>query len=509
MRRGGPRILLIGGSYRALCVLERLLERGERVAAFVGQEGGGERDFCSEILEICDRSSVPARSARKFGEELVRWLEDRIRPELAIAVGVSTEIPLAIGGNCRGGMVVIVERPNAEGGPRVELLQRGQVVAGRRLGERAPLDDPDDVFAQGVEATLAALDEFLDRLAVSTPDPSNAVPTDPDWLESGALEQIASEPEPGAESEALERQAAAYLGAERVLALASPAAAFALLGAALGIAGQDEVVAPPLVSGSTLQGLARAGARVVLADVESDRLTLDVDRASDAITARTRALVVAHAFGMPADLAALRQLARERGVELIEDGGSALGARMGDARLGREGTCVFRLRLGAGAPGAEVALVALSRRLAGRVEAACAPLRVGQGAARLALRRLAAIDERVSARRALASLYSAELSPYDAFVVPPTPADALSVYAGYPLRVTRFARASAEDLTKLLVESGIEARRIRMHCAERDLAGLPVAEGVRSTGLLLPISHALAPAQIERVLEAIFDYAIG
>src|SRR5215510_15181980 len=105
MGRNGPRILVIGGTYRAVSVLERLLERGERVVAFIGLEGGGERDFCPEILELCDRAGVPARSGHKLGEEVVRWLEDRIRPDLAIALGVSAEVPLSIGGNCRLGLV--------------------------------------------------------------------------------------------------------------------------------------------------------------------------------------------------------------------------------------------------------------------------------------------------------------------------------------------------------------------------------------------------------------------
>ena len=125
----GPRILLIGGNYRALCVLEHLLERGERVVAFVGQEAGETPDFCSDILEICDRSSVAARSGRKIGEEMVRWLEDRIRPELAVAVGVLTEIPLAVGGNCRLGLLEVVDRDTPGGGRAVKLRQRGLTVA--------------------------------------------------------------------------------------------------------------------------------------------------------------------------------------------------------------------------------------------------------------------------------------------------------------------------------------------------------------------------------------------
>ena len=129
MNRVGPRILLIGGTYRALCVLERLLERGYRVAAFIGIEGGLERDFCPEILEICDRNSIPARSGHKLGEEIVRWLEDRIRPELSISVGVSAEVPVAVGGNCRLGLIEATDLLASPDCPGVTLRQRGKVVS--------------------------------------------------------------------------------------------------------------------------------------------------------------------------------------------------------------------------------------------------------------------------------------------------------------------------------------------------------------------------------------------
>jgi hypothetical protein len=75
--------------------------------------------------------------------------------------------------------------------------------------------------------------------------------------------------------------------------------------------------------------------------------------------------------------------------------------------------------------------------------------------------------------------------------------------------VTRFARTSAEDLHKLLAEGGIETRRIAVTAVERDLARLPATDHARAGALLLPVSPALPPAHRDRVLEAIFDYAIG
>jgi dTDP-4-amino-4,6-dideoxygalactose transaminase len=73
----------------------------------------------------------------------------------------------------------------------------------------------------------------------------------------------------------------------------------------------------------------------------------------------------------------------------------------------------------------------------------------------------------------------------------------------------RFARTSAEDLYKLLGESGIETRRIAVPASERDLAQLPVTEEARSNGLLLPVRAGLTKEECEHILDSIFDYAIG
>jgi dTDP-4-amino-4,6-dideoxygalactose transaminase len=170
---------------------------------------------------------------------------------------------------------------------------------------------------------------------------------------------------------------------------------------------------------------------------------------------------------------------------------------------------VFRLPLGGEAAGPEAALVTLAPALAQRVEPLAKDLRLGNRAALLALRELESLDARISARRERARAYSAEFSRYDAFRVPATPRDALSTYAGYLLRLTRFARTTADDLHKLLAECGIETRRLDLSLRDRDLAGLPTAEGARASGLLLPVDAHVSPQDQERVLDAIFGYAIG
>jgi len=510
MNSNGPRILLIGSTYRAVCVLERLLERGERVVAFIGVEGGAERDFCPEILELCDRAGIPARSGHKLGEEIVRWLEDRIRPDLAISLGGTADVPLSIGGNCRLGLVEIFDGFSSPNCPGIVLRQRGQEVLRRELAPVGAGDDAGDAYLCMLESLGECIETFLDQLAPPRSESGWSVPFESVHADGDRLARLVASPDPGTETDALEREAAAYLGADRVLALRSPGEAFLALAAELGLSGDDEVIVPGVVSAAALQALRAAGVRPVFADVHPERLTLSAASAAAAITPRTRALVIAHPLGQPAELDVLYGLAEERGLEVIEDGCESLGARFDESRLGRSPcSCVFRLPLGAHAPGFQACLVALPEALASALAPRLAEQRVGDGLASLARRALAHWEDRTSARRRIASAYSAELSRYDAFRIPPTPEYALSTYSGYLLRLTRFARTTAEDLSKLLVESGIETRRLRLPLEDRELATLPAAEHARGTGILLPVDESLTDSQRDRVLDEIFGYAIG
>jgi perosamine synthetase len=509
VNRVGPRILLIGGTYRALCALERLLQRGYRVAAFIGVEGGLERDFCPEILEICDRNAIPARSGHKLGEEIVRWLEDRIRPELAIAVGVRAEVPVAVGGNCRLGLIEASDLLSSDSCPGITLRQRGKTVSVVELPGLREEADASLVYMRVVDALVDALDDCLAQLVPV------AVPAHPEVRYAAPAagvhpDELARDAGPGPSTDALEQALAHYTGAERTLALRSTREAFALLARGLGLRDGAEVICAAIGSPEAAGGLEAAGARLAFADVHPDRLTVHPERVADLVSPASRALLISHVLGQPAELDRLYGIAQARRLEVVEDGGASLGARFGDSRLGRSPcTCVFGLPLGGECTGIEAALLTLPPALAARVEPLAKDVRLGERAAALALRELRALDARISARRERARSYSAEFARYDAFRVPATPPDALSTHAGYLLRLTRFARTTADDLHKLLAECGIETRRLELAPQDRDLAGLPCAEGARAGGLLLPVDAHVTAAEQERVLDAIFGYAIG
>lgn len=501
----GPRIVLIGRSYLALCVLERLLERGETVAALVAQEGGSGRDFCEELQEVCSRHSIPARSARKLGEEAVRWLEDRIRPELAISVGTSFDIPLAIGGNIRHGLVELLDSGTADGPRQLGLRQRGQELRSRWLGESA---EPEDEDLLAADALLGLLETHLDGLRRSAA--TAQIPFDGAPLAGPELHRVSADPAPGPRTDALERALASYVEAATGLAVNSVPRAFEAVFRELGLGAGDEVICPATASKAAVEALCALGARPVLTDVQAGCLTPDPERLVEAITPHSRALLVSHPFGQSAELDVLYGVAAEAGLEVVEDATAALGARFEQSRIGRAPcTAVFRMPLAPLSPAAAPALLALPEELGARVRARLAGERIGDGVAALAAERLAGWDAELSARRAVAAQYSSELVRYDAFMVPSTPAARLPTYAAYVLRMTRFSRTSAEDLHKLMAESGIETRMVQLGLESRSLAELPVADRLRAEALLLPCHPQLGVQSIDLVLDALFGYAIG
>jgi len=111
------------------------------------------------------------------------------------------------------------------------------------------------------------------------------------------------------------------------VALSDMTQALALALRMAGIGAGDEVLTLALNCMSSNSAIAMVGARPVWVDVDPDTLTIDLADCARAITPRTRALVVYHIAGYPADLDAIEAFCRSHGLVLIEDANNALGAR--------------------------------------------------------------------------------------------------------------------------------------------------------------------------------------
>ena len=138
----------------------------------------------------------------------------------------------------------------------------------------------------------------------------------------------------------LEQELSQYFGGRAVRAVSSATGALEI---ALGVAGVqpgDEVITTPLSWVATANVVLRAGARPVFVDVDAGTRNIDLERIEAAITPRTRALLPVDMAGLPVDRDQLYELARRRGLRVIEDAAQSMGASWRGQRIGSFGDLV-------------------------------------------------------------------------------------------------------------------------------------------------------------------------
>jgi dTDP-4-amino-4,6-dideoxygalactose transaminase len=104
--------------------------------------------------------------------------------------------------------------------------------------------------------------------------------------------------------------------------------------ASLGLRAGDEVITTAYTFIATASAIALTGARPVLVDIDPVTYNLDPARVEAAMTKRTKAILVVHLFGQPADMDRLRAVTRKYRLALVEDCAQAHGARFDGQRVG-------------------------------------------------------------------------------------------------------------------------------------------------------------------------------
>lgn len=130
----------------------------------------------------------------------------------------------------------------------------------------------------------------------------------------------------GPELEAFEQEYAASVGAAHCVGVANGLEALQLALLARGIGPGDEVIVPANGYIATWMAVSRVGATPVPCESVAATHNLDPARAAPLITARTKAILPIHLYGQTADMAALRTLAADRGLWVLEDGAQSHGA---------------------------------------------------------------------------------------------------------------------------------------------------------------------------------------
>lgn len=134
-----------------------------------------------------------------------------------------------------------------------------------------------------------------------------------------------------------ESELAAYLGVPHAVAVSSCTAAEFLTLKAMGIGPGDEVITTPMTFIASATAILHAGATPVFVDVEATTGNIDPERIAAAITPRTKAIVPVHLFGTMCDMHALRKIADEHGIAVIEDSAHCIEGLRDGIRPGQVG----------------------------------------------------------------------------------------------------------------------------------------------------------------------------
>jgi dTDP-4-amino-4,6-dideoxygalactose transaminase len=138
----------------------------------------------------------------------------------------------------------------------------------------------------------------------------------------------------GPDVKALEASLAEYLGVKHALSCANGTDALRIALRALGVKAGDEVITSPFTFFASAEAIATLGAVPVFTDIDPVTLNLDPSLAEAAVTPRTRAVMPIDIFGVPAEMDAINDIARRRGLRVVEDACQAIGAEYRGRKAG-------------------------------------------------------------------------------------------------------------------------------------------------------------------------------
>src|SRR6202030_561577 len=138
----------------------------------------------------------------------------------------------------------------------------------------------------------------------------------------------------GREGASLEEEVARLCGVAHGVGVGSGTDALMLALRSCGVAAGDEVILPPFTFVATGSAVSALGAKPVFADIHPSTYNMDAAQLERRITPRTRAIVVVHLYGLPADMDPIMEFARKRNLPVVEDSAQAIGAGYKGHRTG-------------------------------------------------------------------------------------------------------------------------------------------------------------------------------
>ncbi len=335
-----------------------------------------------------------------------------------------------------------------------------------------------------------------------------------------------------------ERQFANYCGTQHAVAVTSGTTALHLSLLVLGIGPGDEVICPSMSYIATANAIRHAGARPVFADIDPLTYNLDPRAAEQQITSRTRAILIVHQIGLPADLDGFLTIAGRHRIPIVEDAACAAGSSYRGNRIGGhtamacfsfhprkvmttgEGGMIttndsqfaaqLRLLRHHGMDIPDAVRHQSQQVLAEQHVCLGYNYRMTDVQAAIGIEQLKKLDWIVGRRRELAARYSQAFSNH-AWLRPPfVPEGVEPNFQSYAVQLTDQAPCSRNQLMQRLLDAGIATRRgimlAHLEPAFQDMGPHPPLTQsllASSKSLLLPLYPQMTASEQSQVIEAI------
>lgn len=323
---------------------------------------------------------------------------------------------------------------------------------------------------------------------------------------------------------------AAFCGVSYGVSTFNGTVALDLALATLGIGPGDEVITSDLTFAATANAIRHVGAIPVFVDSEPKTWNIDPSRIEEAITPATKAIIIVHLYGHPADMDPILNIASRYGLFVIEDAAEAHGALYKGRRVGSLGHLACFSFYGnkiitTGEGGMIVTdnagLAERARFLRGQAMHSAVPyyhpevgynFRMTNLQAAIGLAQLERIDELISRKRQIARWYADRISSLPGLTFSPEAEWATSVYWMNSVLIDPETGVTAKYVRERLAEARIETRPFffPMHTLPPYIHAIvarryPVAERLSKQGINLPSSPRLDEETVDFIVNALTD----
>jgi perosamine synthetase len=333
-----------------------------------------------------------------------------------------------------------------------------------------------------------------------------------------------------------------YIGCAHSIAISSCTTALHLSLLAIGVGPGDEVICPSLSFIATANSIAYTGATPVFGDIDPASYNLDPARLEEVISSRTKAILVVHQIGLPAEMNEILVVAAKHGLAVIEDAACAIGSEYDGNLIGKPlGTMACfsfhpRKILTTGEGGmittSDAKLAERLRRLrqhsmslsdvvrhnskqvsSETYDEVGFNFRMTDMQAAIGLIQLGRLSDFLKRRRLLAARYTQALKQLSWLQTPVAPANCLHNYQSYMVRLVGDFAAQRDLIMQELLERKISTRRAIMaihrelpYRSERWKDSLAQTNLATDTGLILPLFHQMTDSEQDYVIESLQAY---